>query len=90
MGVNIKYFGLVFFMVLFMVLYVWQNIEMMWLKMDYNKVLGAEKYLVIENDRLRYEIEKFRRLDVIIRKAEESGMRSITSKDYETIVMKGK
>ena len=85
MGVGIKYFGVVFIMVLFMVLYVWQNIEMMWMKMDFSKVLGTEKRLVIENDRLRYEIEKFRRLDTVIKKAEASGMKSLTPMDFETI-----
>ena len=75
-------------MVIFMVLYVWQNIEMMWMKMDYNKVLGIERKLVIENDRLRYEIEKLRRLDLIIKKAEADGMKRITPRDFETIVIK--
>ena len=77
-------------MVLFVVIYVWQNIDMMRMKIDYEKALRTEKQLIKDNDRLRYEIEKFKSMDVIIKYAEENGMKRLTPMDFDAIVIRKK
>lgn len=66
----------------------WQNIEMMSLKIEYKKNLKRERQLIIKNDRLRCEIEKYKRMDIIIKYAEENLMKPITPMDFKTIVVK--
>jgi hypothetical protein len=72
-------------MILFVVLYVWQNIEVMKMKMEYRRELRAERQLADQNDRLRCEIEKYRRMELIERYAASKGMREITPADFEVI-----
>jgi hypothetical protein len=82
-----KYFLIAFVMVIFVILYVWQNIEVMKIKMEYNQSLEEEKELIKRNDRLRYEIEKYKRMDLIEANAGRYGMRRITPRDFEIIVV---
>ncbi len=84
-GVHIKYIGIVVFMILFVVLYVWQNIEVMKMKMDYRKDIRIVKQLVEQNDRLRLEIEKYKRMEVIEQYAKSRGMKEIAPGDFEVI-----
>ena len=86
--VVIKYSILLFTMIIFVILYVWQNIEMMRMKIDRHKTIQLEKQIIKRNDRLRYEIEQYKRLDYIIDYAERNRMRMITPEDFETIVIK--
>lgn len=81
----IKYATIVVFMILFVVLYVWQNIGIMKIKMDYRRGIGIERDLAKENDRLRYEIERYKRTDLIERYAALKGMREITPNDFDVI-----
>ncbi len=82
-----KYFLIAFVMVVFVILYVWQNIEVMKIKMEYNQSLEEEKELIKRNDRLRYEIERYKRMDLIEANAGRYGMRMITPGDFEIIVV---
>ncbi len=77
----IKYIGIVTGVILLVVLYVWQNIEVMKMKMAYRENMAIEKRLVKENDRLRAEIERYRRVDVAERYARSRGMRELTPAD---------
>ena len=77
-------------MIFFVILYVWQNIEAMKIKMDYRKELSAEKQLIKENDRLRFEIEKYKRADLIDKYAAQTRMREITPNDFEVIDLRKK
>jgi hypothetical protein len=72
-------------MILFVILYVWQNIGVMKIKMDYRKGIGIERELAKENDRLRYEIERYKITDLIERYAASRGMRELTPDDFEVI-----
>lgn len=74
--------------VVFIIMYVWQNVGMMKLKMDISKLAQEETQLMKMNDRLRYEIERYRRMEVIERYAKQTGMREITPDDFETIYIK--
>jgi hypothetical protein len=82
-----KYFLIAFVMVIFVILYVWQNIEVMKIKMEYSQSLEVEKEFIKRNDRLRYEIEKYKRMDLIEANAGRYGMRMITPRDFEIIVV---
>jgi len=55
-----KYFMIVFMMSIFVLLYVWQNIEVMRMKMDYRKLTRVEHELKEENKRLIYGLERLR------------------------------
>lgn len=77
----IKYIGIVTGVILFVLLYVWQNIEVMKMKMAYRENMAIEKRLVKENDRLRAEIERYHRVDVAERYARSRGMRELGPAD---------
>ena len=68
-----------------MVLYVWQNIEVMKIKLEYRKSLKEETRLLKENDRLRYEIERHRTAENVERLARERGMKEIAPRDFDVI-----
>lgn len=84
----IKYFFLVFCMIFFVVLYVWQNISVMELKMDYRRRVKVREKLITENDRLLYEIEKNKRIDKIEQYVVSEGMVPIVPVDFRTIKIK--
>jgi hypothetical protein len=83
-----KYFLVAFVMIIFVILYVWQNIEVMKIKLEYSEALEEEKELIKRNDRLRFEIEKYKTMDLIEANAERYGMRRITPRDFEIIVVR--
>lgn len=86
----VKYLSIVFSIILFVILYVWQNIEVMKIKMDYRRTVRLENGLVRENDRLRYEMERYRRMDLVEAYAEKRGMKRMTPSDFEIISMKNR
>ncbi len=55
-----KYFFIVFLMSVFVIAYVWQNIEVMKMKMDYNRLVVFERDLSEKNDRIISELERLR------------------------------
>lgn len=83
-----KYFLIALAMILFVILYVWQNIEVMKIKLEYSEALEKEKELIKMNDRLRFEIEKYKTMDLIEAYAERYGLRQITPRDFEIIVVR--
>jgi hypothetical protein len=80
-----RYLYIAFFIILFVVLYVWQNIGVMRLKMELNGSRKSRAELVKKNDRMRYEIEKFKRVDVVESFAVKNGMRPAGPGDFEVI-----
>lgn len=87
-GGNIRYFIMAFSIVVFIFMYVWQNVGMMKLRLEISRSLQEETQLMKMNDRLRYEMERYRRMEVIERFAEQTGMKEITPGDFETIYIK--
>ncbi len=72
-----KYFFLTSLISLFVIFYVWQNIEMMKMKMNYNRLLEQEVVLDEERGRLLYEFEKSRNFENMKRAAESAGCKII-------------
>lgn len=58
-----RYFAIVFVMSVFVIAYVWQNIEVMKTKMDYKRLIRTEQSLASKNVKLRYELEKMKNFD---------------------------
>ena len=85
----IKYFGIVTGVIIFVLLYVWQNVGVMKMKMAYRENAAVEKRLLMENDRLRAAIERYRRVDVAERYARLNGMRELRPSDI-IVVQEGK
>ncbi len=77
-------------MILFVVLYIWQNVEVMKMKMDYGREAEVEAGLIRQNDRLRYEIETLRRMNVIEEYARSRGMHALTPGDIDVVDLRGK
>lgn len=84
----LSYFVLVLGVLVFVMLYVWQNIEVTKLKLDYRKLLGAQEDLVRENGRVQYNIERCRGPEYLERSASALGMKQVSPRDVETIDMK--
>jgi hypothetical protein len=57
------------------------------IKIDHRKALNEERQLINKNDRLKYEIERYKRTDLVERYAVENGMRELTPYDFVTINM---
>ena len=55
-----KYFSIVLMISVFVISYVWQNIEMMKMKLDYKKLIQTEKELSVINDKLKFELERLK------------------------------
>ncbi len=85
-----RFIGIVISVIIFVVLYVWQNIEVMKMKMEYRRGVRIEKQLVKENDRLRGDIERMRRMDRIEKYAQGAGLRYLGPQDFDVINMKQK
>ena len=85
-----KYFIIALIMILLVILYVWQNIKVVTLEMDFNRSLQIEKRLIVINDRLKYEIEKLRRMDLVEAFAKERKAQPLTPKDFDILYVPGK
>lgn len=83
-----KYFIIAFLIILFVIFYVWQNIEVMKLKIEFRGALMKEQQLVTDMDRLWYEIERYKTMEVVEAYAKRIGMRSVTPNDF--VVIRGK
>ena len=55
---DIRYFLIVLMLVVFVLLYVWQNIEIIKITMDFRTLAKSEKNLLVERNRLLHDIEK--------------------------------
>ncbi len=76
-----RYTTVVLVVIVFVIMYVWQNIEVMRMKMSYRETRSQEIELIKKNDRLRYEISKLNRLDAIREYAGRKGLRPVNEKD---------
>lgn len=84
-----KYFLIVIMMSLFIITYVWQNIEIMKMKMEYRKFINAEREISEKNDRIRYNLESLRNFRQMKSFAEEKGLKQIGPDDVVIINMDG-
>ncbi len=84
----IKYSIVAFFMICLVLLFVWQNIEIMKLKMGMQRSLAYKEELLKEQSRLRYEIERKRRYADIEAWALSRGMSWMRNGDF--IVLENK
>ncbi len=76
-----KYFFITFSISLFVIFYVWQNIEMMKMKMVYHRLIGKEVILNEERAKLLYEFEKSRNFENMKRAAESADCKIIEPED---------
>jgi hypothetical protein len=76
-------------MSLFIITYVWQNIEIMKMKMEYRKFISAEREISERNDRIRYNLEGLRNFSQMKNFAEKNGLRQIGPDDVVIINMDG-
>ena len=70
---------------IFVVFYVWQNIEMMKIKMDYKKLIKTGKEVTVVNDKLKYEYEKLRSFRYIEANAEKNNLKNLSPNDLVVI-----
>ena len=70
---------------IFVVFYVWQNIEMMKMKMDYKKLIRTEKEITVVNDKLKYEYERLRSFRYIEANADKNNLKYISPADLVVI-----
>ena len=80
-----KYFSIVLLISIFVVFYVWQNIEMMKMKMDYKKLIRTEKEITVVNDKLKYEYERLRSFRYIEANADKNNLKYISPADLVVI-----
>lgn len=75
-------------MIFLVILYVWQNIEVMQMKMHYEKSIEYKKELIKKRDRLLYDIERYKRLSLVEAYAEQNGLRRMAPGDAVMIEKK--
>ena len=72
-------------MSLFVLLYVWQNIEVMRMKMDYRKLVRVEHELAEENKRYIAELERLRNFRAVENAVAGKGVRRLVPQDMLVI-----
>ena len=82
-----KYMVIIFSMSLFVILYVWQNIEVVQIKMRNRALSRAAGELAKDNDRRLYEIERYRRMEAVGDHARKNGYRAMLPGDASVLVM---
>ena len=87
---SMRYAAIAGLVILFVVLYVWQNISVMRIKMECAAGGLREKALMKKNDRLLYEIERFKRIDLVESRAIQAGMRRISPANMQAVNISGK
>ena len=76
-----KYFSIVLMISIFIISYVWQNVEMMKMKLDYKKLIQTEKELTIINDKLKFELERFKNFQRIGAYADKNNLKRLGPED---------
>jgi len=79
------YFAIALFMIVFVILYVWQNINVMKVKMNYRNALEQEEAAKKKNDRLRYEIEKLKQMGYVTDQARQRNMTVLRPENIDVI-----
>jgi cell division protein FtsL len=82
------YFVVIIGALVFVMLYIWQSVEVTKIRLEYQKLLKHQEQLVKQNDRLVYEIEQLRTIGALTKEAEKRGMRRIAPGDFERIEVK--
>ncbi len=85
-GSSFHFAFVAFLMMIFVVLYVWQNISMMKIRMECRDLVKKERELFKEHDRLLYEIERLRNIDVVEEIALRRGMERITPLNMKVVI----
>jgi hypothetical protein len=80
-----KYFLIVIMMSFFIITYVWQNIEIMKMKMEYRKLIDVEMDISEENDRIRFNLESLRSFSNMKSFAEQNRLKQIGPDDVINI-----
>ena len=80
-----KYFSIVLIICIFVILYVWQNIEMMKMRSDYKKLIRTEKELYTVNDKLKLELERLTNFNRVEAFADRNNLKRIGSEDIIAI-----
>ncbi|MFC1669570.1 hypothetical protein ACFL20_04205, partial [Spirochaetota bacterium] len=83
-------FVIVFFINLFAIMYVWQNIEVMKINLQHRKLDRIEKNILNSNDKLKYWIERYKRTKVIEQYARVQGLKKVVPGDYEVLIIRDK
>jgi cell division protein FtsL len=76
-----KYISIVLIIGIFVISYVWQNIEMMKMKSDYKKLIKTEKELNAINDKLKLELERLRSFNRIEASADKNNLKKLGPED---------
>ncbi len=85
-GNSVHFAFVAFLVMLFVVLYVWQNISMMKIRMECRDRVKKERELFKEHDRLLYEIERRRSIDVVEEIALGRGMKRISPLNMQVVI----
>jgi hypothetical protein len=72
----------------FVLLYIWQSVEVTKLRLDSKRLLRTQEQLVKEHDRFMYDIETIRIEKGNSKEAERRNMRRMVPSDYERIEVK--
>jgi len=72
------------------IIYVWQNIEVVKTKIEYEHNLKVKNNLIIKNDRVRFEIEKKRTFSQVKKYADKNNLSEITPDNIEVLKVKEK
>jgi hypothetical protein len=67
---------------------VWQNIEVMKIRIDVGRLEKVEREIIKKNDSILYEIEKMKRIERISSSAEERKIKKITTDDLVVLKIK--
>ncbi len=85
-GGSVHFAFVAFLMMLFVILYVWQNISMMKIRMECRDRIKKERELFKEHDRLLYEIEKLRKIDMVEEIAIQRGMERVSPFNMQVVI----
>lgn len=72
-----RYFFIVSLLTAFVIGLVWQNLEVVKIKMEYKKLGNAAENLYKSRDLLLYNIERYKKLDIVENKAKALGFREV-------------
>ena len=76
-------------LILFVLFYVWQNIEVMKIEMDFRTQTHQEKELMVERNKLLYDIERYRKAQRLVDYARQHQYRSVKKSDFTVVKKSG-
>lgn len=85
--IPIRHFIVVIAICIFFIVYIWQNIEVMKIKMGFNRLITAEKQIIRDRNRILGEIESLRKIDVIEARARELNLKRISRDDFIVLML---